>query len=44
VLTLAYRCSEENIGEEYWSDCEEFESMRILKSLCLWKLKKELLV
>jgi hypothetical protein len=25
VLTLAYRCSEENIGgEEYWSDYEEF--------------------
>jgi hypothetical protein len=26
VLTLAYRCSEENIGgeEEYWSDFEEF--------------------
>jgi hypothetical protein len=26
VLTLAYRCSEENIGgeDEYWSDYEEF--------------------
>jgi hypothetical protein len=24
VLTLAYRYSEENIGEEYWSDFEEF--------------------
>jgi hypothetical protein len=24
VLTLAYRCSEENNGEEYWSDFEEF--------------------
>jgi hypothetical protein len=44
VLTLAYRCSEENIGEEYWSDFEEFKGMRIPQSLCLWKLKKELLV
>jgi hypothetical protein len=26
VLTLAYRCLEENIGgeDEYWSDYEEF--------------------
>jgi hypothetical protein len=25
VLTLAYLCSEENIGvEEYWNDFEEF--------------------
>jgi hypothetical protein len=26
VLTLAYRCSEENVGgeDEYWSDFEEF--------------------
>jgi hypothetical protein len=26
VLTLAYRCSEENVGgeDEYWSDYEEF--------------------
>jgi hypothetical protein len=25
VLTVAYRCSEENIGEEeYWSDFEGF--------------------
>jgi hypothetical protein len=24
VLTLAYCCSDENIGEEYWSDFEEF--------------------
>jgi hypothetical protein len=28
VLTLAYRCSDENNGEEYWSDFEEFWGMR----------------
>jgi hypothetical protein len=28
VLTLAYHCSDENNGEEYWSDFEEFWGMR----------------
>jgi hypothetical protein len=28
VLTLAYRYSDENNGEEYWSDFEEFWGMR----------------
>jgi hypothetical protein len=28
VLTLAYRCSDENNGEEYWSDFEEFWGMQ----------------
>jgi hypothetical protein len=28
VLTLAYRCSEENTGEEYFSDYEEFSGLR----------------
>jgi hypothetical protein len=31
VLTLSYRCSEENAGgeDEYWSDYEEFLGMGI---------------
>jgi hypothetical protein len=46
VLTLAYRCSEENVGgeDEYWCDYEEFWGMRIPQSSCLWKSKMELLV
>jgi hypothetical protein len=46
VLTLAYRCSEENVGgeDEYWSDYEEFQGMRIPQSSCLWKSEMELLV
>jgi hypothetical protein len=46
VLTLAYHCSEENVGgeDEYWSDYEEFYGMRIPQSSCLWKLEMELLV
>jgi hypothetical protein len=28
LLTLAYRCSEENIDEEYYNDYDEFWGMR----------------
>jgi hypothetical protein len=40
VLTLAYRYSDENNGEEYWSDFEEFYGMRIPQSCACGSWRK----
>jgi hypothetical protein len=42
VLRLAYRCSEENIGEEFYNDFEEFYWLVSPPVKCLWKRKTKI--